>query len=45
MTDTDKDKPEIIEERMENALKRALHTPPKPHKPTKGKRDGGKGKD
>ena len=31
MTDTDKDKPEVIEERMRDALKRALHTPPKPH--------------
>jgi len=27
------DPPEVVVERMTNALKRALHTPPKPHKP------------
>jgi hypothetical protein len=26
------DPPEVVVERMTNALKRALHTPPKPHK-------------
>ena len=27
------DPPEVVVERMTNALKRALKTPPKPHKP------------
>lgn len=33
MTDTDQENPEDIETRMTAALKRALATPPTPHKP------------
>lgn len=32
MTDSQEDKPEEVEARMAAALKRALSTPPKPHK-------------
>ena len=29
--------PEVVERRMRNGLMKALHTPPKPHEPSKAK--------
>jgi hypothetical protein len=43
MSDTPKDQDELSEEeaakRRDEALKRALNTPPKPHKPKENKKD------